>query len=489
MKVKSFLKSINDHAIIAYTDKAGTITYANKNFCDISGYTEEELIGANHSLLNSGVHDKEFFTELWQTILAGEVWIGEICNKKKGGEFYWVNTTLSPELDEKGKIVGFFAIRYDITLQKKLEKQNRELIRMNQAVQELANVGGWEVNIETNEVLWTEQTYKIHQVPMNFKITVELAIEFYVDKDKQRVMEFLEKCKLNGEKYDDEFQIVTTRGDKLWVRGTGEPVYNSKGELIKLRGTFQDINEKKITELKAIEDRKKLLHSAKLSTLGEMSSSIIHELTNPLNVISGLHHQLKRTDDPEIIKELVPKLEGPIDRLLKMVRNMRKFARNETVEREVKINDLNEIIKSSIEYTRHKLKSNDVDLIMSLDRSLPIQCDQGELEQVFVNLLNNAADAIENLEERWIEISYKDVIGKGLYIYVTDSGLGIDEKVAANIFNSFFTTKSKDKGTGLGLSIVQDLVSENNGTIKLDQNHPHTRFEIWFPYHIASSAA
>lgn len=489
MKVKNFLKSIDLHAIIAYTDQAGTITYVNDNFCRISGYSRKELIGQNHRIINSGVHPKEFFFEMWQTIMSGEVWVGEICNRKKNGDIYWVNTTLYPEHSEEGEIVGFFAIRYDITQQKVLEKQNKELIRMNEAVQELAKVGGWELDIETNEVLWTKQTYKIHQVPPTFKIQKELAVEFYIEKDKERVNELVKRCKNTGEKYDEEFQIVTAKGDKIWVRGTGEPVFNSEGKVIKLRGTFQDINEQKLAEIKAKEDRQKFLHSAKLSTLGEMSSSLIHEMSNPLNVISGFHGRLRRLNDLDEIKETLEKMDRPIQRLLKMVRNLRKFSRNEAVEREVKINDLTEIIESSIEYTRHKFRNNHVECIMSIDQSLPIPCESSEMEQIFVNLLNNAVDAVEGNEEKWVEISAKEEAGKGIYLYITDSGHGIEEEIAENIFNSFFTTKDKDKGTGLGLSIVKDLVTENNGTITIDHDYPNTRFVIWFSYKALSDAA
>ena len=114
--------ALDQSTIVAATDQFGNINYVNEKFCQISGFSKTELIGANHRIINSGYHSREFFSELWQTISSGHVWKGEVCNKNKKGDLYWVDTTIVPFLDDHNKPFKYLSIRHEITQLKNAQK-------------------------------------------------------------------------------------------------------------------------------------------------------------------------------------------------------------------------------------------------------------------------------------------------------------------------------------------------------------------------------
>jgi diguanylate cyclase (GGDEF)-like protein/PAS domain S-box-containing protein len=122
-ELRSYRCALEKYAIVSYSDAVGRITDVNDHFCEISGYSRKELIGQSHNIVNSGYHDRVFFHEMWRTISCGERWRGEICNRSKAGDTYWVDTTIAPIEGSNGKPAGYISIRYDITQRKKAQEQ------------------------------------------------------------------------------------------------------------------------------------------------------------------------------------------------------------------------------------------------------------------------------------------------------------------------------------------------------------------------------
>ena len=125
----AYIKAIGKLALIAVTDRSGRILHANARFCEVSGYSEAELIGQNHRILNSGTHPKEFFTKMWATITRGDVWHQEICNRSKSGALYWMDSTIVPLKDNDGKVIRYLSVRVDITARKHRELALRERLK------------------------------------------------------------------------------------------------------------------------------------------------------------------------------------------------------------------------------------------------------------------------------------------------------------------------------------------------------------------------
>ncbi|MEM0912301.1 MAG: PAS domain-containing protein, partial [Pseudomonadota bacterium] len=128
LESSDLLQAIRDQFILSITDVRGIIIDVNDTFCEISQYSKEELIGRDHRIINSGLHQTSFFTEMWETICSGKSWRGEMCNRAKDGSIYWVDSVISPIRNESGEIERFVSIRSDITQKKLQQSETSDLL-------------------------------------------------------------------------------------------------------------------------------------------------------------------------------------------------------------------------------------------------------------------------------------------------------------------------------------------------------------------------
>ena len=154
LNISDFEEILSDHSIIAVTNAEGIILYANKKFCNISKYAQNELVGQNHRILKSDEHSDEFFTEMWNVISAGNVWEGDIKNRAKDGSFYWLKSTIVPVFDSEKNIKNYVAIRTDITKQKEIQTKLLEMEDM--LVKQNENLIS-EVENKSNELVRSER--------------------------------------------------------------------------------------------------------------------------------------------------------------------------------------------------------------------------------------------------------------------------------------------------------------------------------------------
>ena len=478
MDAKNFLKAIEREAIVAYTNKKGVIEYVNSNFCLISGYSSKELIGKDHRILNSGYHPKSFFIDIWSTILSGNVWVGDICNRAKDGSLYWVNSTISPSIVD-GEIAGFYAVRNDITRQKELEQRNLELTRLSNDLQKIAQIGGWSYIIDSEEFLITDQMRDILGIPSSLEMRPQDIDELIPNSKEHSFTELLCRASKVEGRITEDYKMISLKGVVICIKITASLIKDAEGKPTKITGTFQDISELKEAEEKIELERRKSIHSGKLASIGEMASSVVHEMNNPLTVIQGNVRSIMELTDTSEIHNRIKKIQRPIENLLKLADSLRKYSRGSKISLNYMTYDLKTLIEECLLYLEHRFNYSNIELILELEEDVKIKCDRSEMEQVIVNLINNSVDAVDNLRSRWIKIqAYQNE--EKTYLSITDSGDGIPKKVQNKIFDTFYTTKDPEKGTGLGLGIVKDILLHHNATIRVDNSSPNTKFLITF---------
>ncbi len=262
-----------------------------------------------------------------------------------------------------------------------------------------------------------------------------------------------------------EISYITPSGKRIWLGLTLSPLKNREGTTIGQILIFTDL-----THLKAIESQMDLRD--KLSSLGEISAGIAHELRNPMGVIAGYTKILQKKAD-ETIRPTVNAISREIMVMDRIISDFLSFAR--PVELNLADIDLKSIIQYCLMATAEK--RNDIELQLSLNDLPPVKGDEVLMRQAFINLLQNALDAMP--QGGTLSISSSPGGDGFLEITVADTGHGISENVRDKIFLPFFTTK--EKGTGLGLALVHKIVVSHGGTIQVESGDEGTAFRLRFP--------
>jgi PAS domain S-box-containing protein len=236
---------------------------------------------------------------------------------------------------------------------------------------------------------------------------------------------------------------------------------------------WNDLTEKKNRE-------RQIIQSSKLASLGELSAGIAHEINNPLAIIFGNVESLHKSPyNPLLFEKKFASIQRACDRISKIINGLRKFSRS-TENVMMAPHSLNAIVNEALIITEPKTRMNNVTISTDFASECMIFCNEIEIEQVVLNLINNAIDAIQEIQDQWIKVSIKDK-DHFVILKVLDSGEGIPEATKAKIFDPFFTTKAVGKGTGLGLSISKGILDLHHATIAVASNTKNTCFEVRFP--------
>ncbi len=456
---------------IIITDGKGKINWANSSFLNLSGYQMEEIIGkTNGELVKSGIQDESLYKKMWSTIQNGEIWSGEIYNKKKDGTIYPEEETISPVPDHLGKIRNYIAIKIDITDRKKMEVALRESeARWNFAL-EGSGDGVWDWNNETSEVFYSKNWksmlgYGEHEIGNSLK---EWDSRIHPD-DRTTCYEDLNKH-FRGEMeiYNNEHRLKCKDGNYKWILDRGKVVaWKSDGQPLRMIGTHSDISKRKEFEesLRSAIAKEKELNDLK-SRFVSMAS---HEFRTPMASILMMSDSLisywKRMDDHHIALKLTH-IKDQVQHLAQVVTDVMQVAKIQEgklsyVPKRVDIVGLAaDVIKDfNIDdslVTKIKFDSKWTSLDMLLDSRLMVQ--------VLNNLLSNAIKYSLPTPVVFVKL-YEQ--GDEILLAIKDNGIGIPKRDKKNLFQPFYRAENvkQIQGNGLGLNIVRESVMLHGGDI------------------------
>jgi PAS domain S-box-containing protein len=263
---------LNRHAIVSVSDPSGRIVYVNDKFCEISGYSRRELLGKNHRLVKSGQHSREFYRILWGTIASGRIWQGEICNRRRDGGLYWVESTIAPFLDEGGNPYQYVSIRTDITKLKLSQEALRISDERLRRSHRYAQMGTWDWDLRTGQLYCSESGAPLFGYPYGeLETTFARFLDAVHPEDRRRVVEAIDAGVERDAPYEIEHRVVWPDGTVRWLLERGGVVRGADGEPQHILSVVQDIHDRKMAEAALADSETRLKSAQAAARLGNWS--------------------------------------------------------------------------------------------------------------------------------------------------------------------------------------------------------------------------
>jgi PAS domain S-box-containing protein len=468
--LNSILNSATEYAIIAL-DIHGNILEFNNGAEKIFGWQRDEVVSRQNISVTDTPEDcnKNIYKDIVSRIKKSGVYEQDIYRVRKDGSRFPSYTNITLIKDPTDGLAGFVEIVRDITQSKNLERELRETKDF------LSNIMESSVDGIITTDLKGKITYENRGMEemMGFKKEEVIGTHicnFYVEGIEQarKIMDLLrrqdrtENYEINVLRKDGEIRSIMT---SLFI------LRDEEGHDIGTAGIFKDVSEQKLLEAKLKYAQSRLVEASKLRALGELVAGVAHEINNPLMASQTiLHVILKNTPLDAHERERLELIRKCNDRIEKIVEHLREFSRETTFE--FTNVDINVPIRNALMMTDQQLMNHNIKVIRNLSDDLPkISADASQLEQVFLNLISNARDAMEDKEsDKSLTISSSFFEEDDIpYVQVSfrDTGVGIPEENLEKILEPFFSTKPVGKGTGLGLSLCFGIIESHGGRLDI----------------------
>ena len=485
---QALLGTIHLHSIVSVTDPVGRIIDVNDNFCRISGFSRDEVLGRTHRTINSGAHDAAFWTAMWNTIERGQPWRGEICSLAKDGRLYWVDSLIAPCLGEDGTVEKYIAIRNDITAAKTQELRLRSSETLLRTVLDSAS----DVSI-----IATDPQFRIK--------VFNTGAERLLDYDNAEMVGLAtplqihdpEELQRRGAELGGRLghvvapQAVLTEPSMLgqarewtYIKKGGEPVTVSLmvsamradgGELLGYLSVARDVTRQKQYEQSLHEAmrRAEQANHAKTQFLANMS----HEIRTPMNAVIGLSYLVRQTRLDAEQSALMAKIGLASKSLLAVINDILDLSKIEAGELLIEKNifSLHDLLAALADVMAVQAEPKRIGLNVAWSPDVPdrIEGDTTRLNQVLTNLVANAIKFTDHGGVRvQVEVVAATAQAVSLCFTVADTGIGIAPELRDCLFMPFAQADAsitrRFGGTGLGLSIVKHLTRLMGGDVALD---------------------
>ncbi|HAR42074.1 MAG TPA: hypothetical protein DCS07_05500 [Bdellovibrionales bacterium] len=491
--------AVND-GIWDWDVKSGA-AYFSPNYYSLLGYDDQEF-AATYASWRLLVHPEDIDKvehELQLSVGSGTSFNIDLRMKHKTGEWKWVSTRGKVfERSADGHALRLVGTLSDITERKRVEailvdseKEFRLLAEAMPQIVWITRPDGWNIYFSPQWVDYTGQTLEESYGHGWHK-------PFHPD-DQKRAWDAWQNATKNLDAYSLECRLRRADGVYKWWLIRGVPVLDAQGTVLKWFGTCTDIDDLKHAQSSLIESQAQLVQASKLSSLGEMAAGMAHEMNQPMAGIALAVQAIRMMKQDNLLtdEELESSLKdimASVERSTNVIKHVRTFSRQETLR--LNPTDVNQTIESALMLMGEQLRLRGIEVIKHLNGAYPkVNGDPFQLEQVWINLLGNARDALDEMEDeskkrssqtvpvhkKSLSISSK-LDNEFFLVEISDNGIGMSEDVMMKVFNPFFTTKPPGKGTGLGLSIVHGILESHKAKVEIKSTqNKGTTFSVRLP--------
>ncbi|RPI37174.1 MAG: PAS domain S-box protein [Nitrospiraceae bacterium] len=474
---QAVLMSLRDH--IAVLDRQGVILVVNESwlkFAHENAAPVMELIGPGVNYLevcrrslNLGDNTALAALDGVNSVMKGQRLDFQMeypCHSP--AEERWFRMTVVPFKGEKGCVI----ITHTCITERKIAENS---LAANESVlkktQEVAHIAGWRFDILRNRVEWAAGLDTLLGIPPGLPLTYEDVLSM-MHPDDRKIADAQWKAALeNGGTYDSEHRFLVN-GRLRWVRAKAEVDFDDAGQPIFATGIVQDITDRKLKAEQTHLLEEELTHVARVSALGEMTAAIAHEVNQPLAAIMSnaqVAQRMLNNERPDLpeLREIITDIISDDRRAKEVIQRLRAMLKK--TEFDHTLVNVNEIIGEVVSLMRSDLIIRGVWLNLDLDENIPpVYGDRVQLQQVVLNLILNACDAMQSSEDRDLTISTRQEDSGEVVVRVSDTGTGIPDKNFSELFHPFFTTK--EEGIGMGLAINRAIISTHGGRIWAENN-------------------
>ena len=472
-------------ALVWSTQPDGSVDFVNQRMLEYTGLPLEDVKGWGWTAAWYPEDCATLMKEWRAALEAGEPFKTEARLRRADGEYCWFLLRAVPLRDELGNIIKWYGTTTDIEDRKRAEEALRRSEVYLAEAQRLSRTGSFGWNVSREELFWSEENFSIFGYDRATKPTVQLILQRVHPDDIALVQQRIERASHDGKDWALEHRLLMPNGS---VKHLHVVVHASRGGSANLEfiGVVRDVTAAKQAEEELHQARADLAHVTRVTTLGELTASIAHEVKQPtaaviINAHAGLRWLAAQPPELGEVRQALGLIINDANRASEVINRIRALAKK-APPRKDRLH-INEIILEVIDLTRSEVHRNRVALQTALLSDLPpISGDRIQLQQVILNLIINAIEAMSEVSEgpREVLVGSEKDDSDGVLVAVRDSGPGLDTKHLNHLFDAFYSTKPN--GLGMGLAISRSIIDAHGGRLWATPNVSRGAvFQFWLP--------